>query len=403
MKPREALDLVGLRPPRPHRGWLLERCYEIADLRRLALLTTPRPVFDYVDGGADEELALQRNQDAYHDWYLVPAGVRDVSVIDSSTTLFGRPLALPLVCAPTGVSRVVHAAGEIGVARAAEAAGVAYTLSMDASTGVEDLAAAAHGELWFELLIERDREHSARLLERAWAAGYRVLVICVDAAVSGFRIRDFRNGMTYPPQLTLHTLSSIALKPRYWIDVLRNPPITFANLGGAGGNAAPTVAEVTEILDPTVGWDDVATFTKLWPGRVLIKGPLDAAGATRAMQAGADGIYLSSMGGRQLDREIPPLELLPEVRGAIGEQATILVDSGIRHGNDLAVALALGADAGAIGRAYLYGLMAGGERGVARVFELFAEQFERALGLLGVTSVAELREQGPKLLRRRSS
>lgn len=401
MRPREALDLIGLRPPRPRRGWLLERCYEISDLRRLAMLTTPRPVFDYVDGGADEELTLQRNQDAYRAWHLVPAGIRDVSTIDTSTTLFGQRLSLPLACAPTGVSRVVHAAGEVGVARAAAAAGVAYTLSMDASTGVEELAAAANGELWFELLIERDREHSAQLLKRAWGAGFRVLVICIDAAVAGFRIRDFRNGMTYPPQLTLHTLSSIALKPKYWIDVLRNPPITFANLSGAGGNAAPTVAEVTEILDPTVGWDDVATFSELWPGPVLIKGPLDAAGAVRAMQAGADGIYLSNLGGRQLDREIPPLELLPEVRGAIGEQATIVIDSGIRHGNDLVVALALGADAGAIGRAYLYGLMAGGELGVARVFELFTEQFERALGLLGVTSVAELREQGPRLLRRR--
>lgn len=360
-------------------------------------------MFDYVDGGADGQLTLRRNREAFEAWELMPAGPADVSNVDPHTALLGRQIALPLMCSPTGYTRMMHQDGEIGVARAAAAAGIPYGLSTVASTSVEDLVQSGNPDLWFQLYIWRDRDLVKELVRRAQAAGYRVLEIAVDVPVGGFRTRDVRNGLTIPPQLTWRSLEQIALKPAYWWNVLKGAPITFANaprhVQDTGG---VTIEYMTSQLDPSIGWDDIAAIRELWSGPLLVKGWLSSHGAAAAIAAGADGVHLSNHGGRQLDRVVPPLDQLTEVRAELGDEAVIVLDSGIRHGTDLAIAIALGADAGAIGRAYLYGLMAGGEAGVRRALTLLDAEFRRALALLGVSSVAELRARGPELLRRRS-
>jgi L-lactate dehydrogenase (cytochrome) len=403
VKPGELRELIGLDWPRlPTGERRLARCHTLDDLRRLARRRTPGPVFDYVEGGADGELSLGRNLESFREWELAPLSPRDVSSVSTVADLLGRSLPLPLVCGPTGYTRIIHQEGERAVARAAARAGLPYALSTVASTSLEDVAAAGHPNLWFQLYVWRDRELTRSLVERAWRAGYRVLEVTVDTAVPGMRTRDVRHGLTIPPKVTPSTLASIAAKPGYWLGMVRSPMIRFANSPpdlehGRGF----TIENVGAQFDPSVGLEDIAQLRSRWPGALLVKGPLGANAARAVIDAGADGIHLSNHGGRQLDRIVPPLALLPEVRAAVGEDATLIVDSGIRDGTDLAIAIALGADAGAIGRAYLYALMAGGERGVDLVLDLFAQQFRRALGLLGVTSVAELREQGGALLRRR--
>ena len=405
MKPRELLQLIGLQRPRwrPHQRRLAS-CHNLDDLRRVAARRTPRPIVDYVEGGADGELSLGRNIEAFREWELAPLSPRDVSTVTTTTNLLGRALPLPLVCGPTGYTRMIHQAGELAVARAAARAGLPYALSTVASTSVEDVATSGHPNLWFQLYVWRDREMTRSLVDRAWQAGYRVLEVSVDAPISGMRTRDVRNGLTIPPRLTPRTLGSIAAKPGYWLGVVRNPAITFANsppdVEHGGGI---TIENMSSQFDPTVDLDDIAELRSQWPGALLVKGPLGPEAAVAAVANGADGVHLSNHGGRQLDRIAPPLVLLPQVRAALGADSTVIVDSGIRDGTDLVIALALGADAGAIGRVYLYGLMAAGEPGVDLVLRLFAEQVRRALALLGVTSIEELRERGSALLLHRNA
>jgi L-lactate dehydrogenase (cytochrome) len=380
----------------------LRRCHQIADLRALARRRTPRVVFDYVEGGADEELSLTRNVEAFRQWELVPGIPRDVSDADATASLLGARIALPLLCSATGYSRMMHSEGELAVARGAARAELPYCLSTVASTSIEDVAGTRHPNLWFQLYVWRDREMTRELVRRAWAAGYRVLEVSVDVPVSGYRIRDVRNGLTIPPRLTPAALASILRRPGYWLDALRHPAITFANAPPsleAGGGV--TIENMSAQFDPRLTWDDVAVLRAQWPGSLVVKGALGPEGALAALAAGADGVHLSNHGGRQLDRVVPPIELLPDVREAVGEEATIIVDSGIRHGTDIAVAIALGADAAAIGRAYLYGLMVAGQAGVERALALLAAEFKRTMQLLGVVSVAELRSEGAGLLQRR--
>lgn len=380
----------------------LRRCHQIMDLRKVARRRTPRAVFDYVEGGADEEFSLSRNRQAFHAWELLPDAPRDVSIVDTSMSLFGRTLALPLICSPTGYTRMMHPAGERAVARAAARANLPYGLSTVASTSIEDVASTGHPDLWFQLYVWRDRGMTRELVRRAWAAGYRVLEVSVDAPVTGFRIRDVRNGLTIPPRLTASALLGIAAKPAYWLNMLRSPGITFANAPPAvetGGGV--TIENMTAQFDPTVSMEDIVALRESWSGSLVVKGSLGAEGARAVVQAGADGVHLSNHGGRQLDRIVPPIDLVPEVREAVGSETAIIVDSGIRHGTDLAVAIARGADVGAIGRPYLYGLMAGGEAGVDLALRLLADEFRRTLQLMGLRSVSELRSRGPSMLKAR--
>ena len=375
----------------------LAGCHDVGDLRRVGRRIMPRPVFDYVDGGADEELSMAANIRAFRRWRFQPRALVDVSEVDTSARILDRAVPLPLALAPTGYTRMMHPDGEIGAARAAQRHGLPYTLSTMATTTIEDVAAGAQPDQWFQLYILRDSGLSKELVDRAAAAGYRVLVVTVDCFVTGHRTRDRRNGLVIPPELTVTTLASIASRPGYWVRMLRSPLIDFANFTG---HQAVTIEGTGSLFNPAITWDDIASLRDRWPGKLIIKGPLGPADARQAVSLGADGIQLSNHGGRQLDRTVAPVDLIVPVRQAVGPDVPLLVDSGIRHGSDIAVALALGADGCAIGRAYLYGLMAGGEAGVDKALDMLAAQFRRTLQLMGVRSVRELRDMGTELLTR---
>jgi len=373
----------------------LSACHDIADLCATARRLTPRPVFDFVDGGADEELSVRANARAFRRWQFRPRTLVNVSGADTSAAFLGSVVPLPLALAPTGYTRMVHPAGEIAAARAAQRHGLPYTLSTTATTTIEAVAGAARPDLWFQLYILRDSGLTKELVDRAAAARYRVLVVTVDCFVTGHRTRDRRNGLVIPPALTAKTLAGIAAKPGYWARMLASPAIGFANFAG---HDVVTIEGIGALFNPAITWDDIAELRARWPGPLVIKGPLGPQDARRAVAAGADGLQLSDHGGRQLDRAVPPADTIAAVREAVGPDVSLLVDSGIRHGADIAVALALGADGCAIGRAYLYGLMAGGEAGVDKALDILAVQFKRTLQLLGVRSVAELRGAGRELL-----
>jgi L-lactate dehydrogenase (cytochrome) len=405
MKVREMRKLVRMRPvdldPTRRR---LAACHDIGDLRRAARRLIPQPVFDYVDGAADEERTVHANVAAFRQWRFLPRVLTDVADADTSSAIFGSPLPLPLALGPAGYSRMLHPDGESGAARSAARHGLPYALSTMAATGIEEVTAAVSGlpspGLWFQLYVLKDRGQVQDLLDRAWASGYRVLVVTVDTVVAGNRIRDKRNGLSIPPELSLQTVLQVASRPVYWYRLLSGPALDYANFTG---RPATTIMQSTEFFDPAINWDTLDDLRSRWPGTLVIKGPVGVADAQRAVEAGVDGIQLSNHGGRQLDRTVPPVELIGPVREAVGPSVTIMVDSGIRHGADVVVALALGADAGVLGRAYLYGLMAGGEAGVDRAIEIIAAQFKATMQLLGVTSVGELRKHGRELLAARSS
>jgi L-lactate dehydrogenase (cytochrome) len=373
----------------------LSACHDIADLRSTGRRLIPRPVFDYVDGGADEELSLRANTRAFRQFRFQPRTLVDVSEPDTATAVLGSVVPLPLALAPTGYTKMMHPGGEIAAARAAQRHGLPYTLSTMATTTIEAVASVTNTDLWFQLYLLRDRGLNKELVDRAAAAKYRVLVVTVDCFVTGHRTRDRRNGLVIPPELTARTLLSIASKPGYWTRMLRSPAIDFANFAG---HEAVTIEGTGALFNPAITWDDIAELRARWPGRLVVKGPLGPEDAARAVSVGADGVQLSNHGGRQLDRTVPPVTMIAAVRDTVGPDISVLVDSGIRHGSDIVVALALGADACAIGRAYLYGLMAGGEAGVDKALDILAAQVKRTMQLLGVRSVAELRSLGSSLL-----
>jgi L-lactate dehydrogenase (cytochrome) len=385
----------------------LAACHDVSELRTAARRRIPRPVFDYVDGGADEELSMAGNIASFRRWRFQPRALRGVTAVDTSARIFGREAPLPLVLAPTGYTRMMHPDGEIGAARAAQRHGLPYTLSTMATTTIEALAEAlspqptgpgrppGRPDLWFQLYVLRDAGLTKELVDRAGAAGYRVLVITVDTLITGHRTRDERNGLVIPPALTVRTVASIAARPGYWLRMLRSDAIDFANFAGPD---AVTIRDTSALFSPCLSWDDIASLRDRWPGTLVLKGPISPSDARRAVSAGADGVLLSNHGGRQLDRAVAPVDLIAPVRDAVGPEVPVLVDSGIRHGSDIAVALALGADACGIGRAYLYGLMAGGESGVGQVLDILGDQFARTLHLLGVRSVSELRAAGRELI-----
>ncbi len=400
MKVSQALKLVSIKPRSGNRtSRRLERCRTIDDVRLAAKRRLPRPVFDYVDGGADSEDSLRNNIDALGRYHYLPRVLTDVGTPDISAMILGRKTAAPLGFAPTGYTRMIDPRGEPAVARAAAKAGIPYVLSTMASTSLEDLAQTAgvnSADLWFQLYVWKDRALTLDLVSRAWASGYRVLEVAVDTAVTGNRLRDVRNGLTIPPALSLRSLADISSRPGYWAGMLAGPALTFANVQGRASGYS--VDNIGQQFDPGVTWEDLETLRQAWPGKLVVKGPIGAADAKRAQSLGVDGVHLSNHGGRQLDRTLAPVDLVRPVRAAVGEDFAILVDSGIRHGSDVATAIALGADACMVGRAYLWGLVAGGQDGVEHVAGLLTDQFRRTLQLLGMASVEELRAAGPGLL-----
>lgn len=365
----------------------------IEQLRRIARRRTPRAVFDYTDGAAEEELTLRRAEAALRAVELRPYAFGATAGIDTSTEILGRKASLPLVLAPTGYTRMMHHEGELAVARAARSAGLPYTLSTMGTRSIEEVAAECPDvDRWFQLYLWRDRAASEDLVDRARRAGYRTLMLTVDTAVGGLRLRDVRNGLTIPPALTARTLLDGARHPHWWFNFLTTEPLSFASMKAWTG----TTEELPNLLfDPTVTLTDLAWLRSAWHGPLLIKGIQHADDARAVIDAGADGVIISNHGGRQLDRAATTIEMLPEIRAALGPSATILIDGGFRTGADLAVALTRGADAVMIGRPYLYGLMAGGEAGVRRALEIFGSGLRDTMRHLGAGTIAELSSAAP--------
>ena len=401
MNLREVLELVQLRRfERDPVQRLLNGCHLVDDFREHARRKLPRAVFDYVDGGSEEEIAIRANREAFTRRKLRPTLLCDVSVIDLTGELFDHPYAVPIGLAPTGYTRMMHPTGEVSSCLAAKAKGIPYTLSTMGTTTIEEVAATGHPNLWFQLYVTRDRRLSDPLIDRAAAAGYQALVITVDTVVTGRRTRDLRNGLTIPPQLSARTIIDIARHPGYWTKMLRSPAIGFANFSALTPEQVKSAAttRIGTLFDKSLNWADVEGFRKRWTGPLLLKGPIGPEDAHRALDIGVDGLYLSNHGGRQLDRCVPSIDLLAPLRAAVGPDVPIVVDSGVRHGADVAVAIALGADMAFIGRPYLYAVAAAGQRGVEHVITLLTDQLRSLMQLSGVTSLAQLRRQGAELV-----
>ena len=363
----------------------------IEDLRRIAKRRTPKAAFDYTDGAAEGEVSLARAREAFGDVQFNPAILRDVSSVDTSREILGQRVALPFGIAPTGFTRMMQTEGEIAGATAAAEAGIPFTLSTMGTTSIEDVAAAnPDGRNWFQLYMWKDRDRSMALVDRAAKAGFDTLVVTVDVPVAGARLRDVRNGMTIPPTMTASTVASTIPRPAWWINFLTTEPLAFASLDTWSG----TVAELLDTMfDSTVTYEDLAWIRDQWPGKVSVKGVQTVADAERLAEVGVDAIVLSNHGGRQLDRAPVPFHILPDVRRAVGDRLEVHLDTGIMSGQDIVAAIAHGADFTLIGRAYLYGLMAGGRDGVDRTISILRTQIERTMKLLGVTTLDELQPE----------
>jgi L-lactate dehydrogenase (cytochrome) len=357
----------------------------------------PHAVFDYTDGAAgQDEASLRRARSAFARVEFQPRVLRDVRAVDTSTTILGETSALPLVFAPTGFTRMMHSAGEPAVARVAQRLGIPYGLSTLGTTSIEELAVAVPGvRRWFQLYLMTDRGYGVELVDRARDAGYDTIILTVDTPVAGRRHRDVRNGLTIPPQLTPRTLADMAVHPRWWMNLLTSEPLSFATLTSTEGTVADLIGRV---FDPSITIDDLDWLRSVWSGRLVVKGIQTVDDAVLVAQHGADGVILSTHGGRQLERAPVPFEVLPRVREALDARVEVLIDGGVLSGADVVAAVCQGATAVAVGRAYLYGLMAGGEAGVQRVGDLLAEEIATTMQLLGRTSVSEL---GPDCLRLR--
>ena len=400
-RPRDLASLMRFkRPTLNAKKRRLDAALTIADLRAIAERRTPRAAFDYTDGAAEQELSLARARQAFEDVEFSPSILRGTSEVDTSSTILGGPSALPFAIAPTGFTRLMQTEGEIAGAGAAGAAGIPFTLSTLGTSSIEAVKAAnPTGRNWFQLYVMRDREISYELVRRAAAAGFDTLHFTVDTPVAGARLRDKRNGFSIPPQLTASTILDAIPRPWWWWDFLTTPKLEFASLSSTGG----TVGELLDAaMDPTISFADLDVIRGMWPGKLAVKGVQSVRDAARLADLGVDGILLSNHGGRQLDRAPIPFHLLPDVvrelRGPKGGRARnnaveIGVDTGIMSGADIVACIALGADFTMIGRAYLYGLMAGGRAGVDRTIAILRDQIVRTMKLLGVASLEELGPQ----------
>ena len=382
------------RRPRSRAERLRAQAVNIVELRRLARRRLPRGVFGYIDGGAEDEVTMHANRAAYRRRRFAPRVLRDMSVVDTGTTLLGRPLSVPLVLAPTGFTRIAHSQGELAVARAAARAGLPYCLSTVSTRSIEEVARVSRGRLWFQLYMQRDRGLVKELIQRAAAAGYEVLMPTVDIAASGQRERDVRNGFTLPPKLELSTMIDGLRHPGWLWDFIRAEPITFANFSGrasADGSTPVALAEyIKSQFDPTVNWRDLDWLRTIWDGPLVIKGIQSVADARLAAERGCEAIVLSNHGGRQLDGAPTAVDLIAPVVDAVAGRTAVICDGGVRRGGDIVKALALGAAACMAGRPYLYGLGAGGEAGVDYAIELLTEEVRRTMTLIGCTAVGEL-------------
>jgi L-lactate dehydrogenase (cytochrome) len=398
-KPSELAPLLQFSLPTLRRKKRrLEKAYTIWDLRDIAKKRTPKGPFDYTDGSAESEVSLERARQAYRDLEFIPSILKDVSTADLTRNALGETFAMPLGIAPTGFTRMMQTEGEIAGARAAEKFGIPFTLSTLGTTTIEDVVTSAPGgRNWFQLYMWKDREGSMALVERAKRAGVKNLVLTVDVPAAGQRIRDYRNGLTVPPRLTAGTIINAIPRPAWWINFLTTPSIEFASMKNWEG----TVGELLDYMfDPTMTWEDLKWIRKQWDGTLTVKGIQNLEDAKMAAKLGADAILLSNHGGRQLDRAPIMLHLLADIKKEFKKDYEIHIDTGIMHGADVLAAVALGAQFTYVGRAYLYGLMAGGQDGVERALEIMRTQMVRNMKLLGVNSLDELTPKHVRFLNR---
>ncbi|MEX1134570.1 MAG: alpha-hydroxy acid oxidase [Acidimicrobiia bacterium] len=395
---RKALGPLGVfqlaRPEFSPQRRRLSRAVSVADLRRLARRRLPRGVFDYIDGGAGDELTMRANQAAYGARTFAPRVLRDVGQVDTSSTLLGEPVATPIVLAPTGFTRIVHPDGELAVARAAARAQIPYSLSTLSTRSIEEVASVSDGRLWFQVYPWRDRRLVSELVARARDAGYEALCLTVDTPVLGRRERDIRRGFTLPPKVGLVTLLDGMVHPSWAWRFLTSEPIVFANVAGRGvgdGSDAVSLAEyVGRQFDPTLTWDIVGWLRDHWEGRIVLKGIQTVEDAVLAAEHEADAIVISNHGGRQLDSAPATLDLFPAVVDAVEGRLEVICDGGVRRGSDVVKAVALGARAVMLGRPYLYGLAAGGETGVDELLATLQVEMAQTMALIGCARVGDL-------------
>lgn len=387
--PNEIFDLLHFKKPDLNaKRRRLQSAQTIWDLRTIARRRTPAAAFDYTDGAAEGEISLRRARQAFRDVEFHPDILRPAPSVDTSCQILGGTSAMPFGIAPTGFTRLMQTEGEVAGAGAAGAAGIPFTLSTLGTASIEEVRDAnPHGRNWFQLYVMRKREISYSLVERAARAGFDTLMFTVDTPVAGARLRDRRNGFSIPPQITAGTVLNAIPRPWWWFDFLTTPKLEFASLKSTGG----TVGQLLDsAMDPTISYDDLEVIRSMWPGKIVIKGVQNIPDAKRLLDHGVDGIILSNHGGRQLDRAPVPFRLLPELVREVGSDATVMIDTGIMNGADVIASVALGAKFTIIGRAYLYGLMAGGRAGVDRAIEILSEEVVRTMKLLGVSSIEEL-------------
>jgi L-lactate dehydrogenase (cytochrome) len=377
-------------------------------MRKLAAKRLPGSIFDYIEGGGEDEVSLRRNRSSFDDWSFLPKW-GSVDNFDLSSTLLGGPVSMPLTLAPTGGTRLFHPAGEKAAALAAQQAGVPYGLAHLSTTPMEQVTAAAPtGRRWFNIEPVQDKVELQAVLDRAEAAGYEALLVNVDCRAIGHRERDYRNGFTAPPSIKLKTVVEGALHPRWALGFLANDAIAFPNLDAdiPDGPLSSTPDMWRTLLagsyEPT-DWDDIRDLRARWNGPIVLKGVVNPNDAVIAAEIGIDAIQVSNHGGRQLDHMASPLDVLPDIVDQVDGRLEIIVDGGIRRGSDIVKAIALGADACSIGRPYLYGLAAAGQAGVAHVLKMFQAEMTRTMMLLGVSTIQELRLEGRDLIRHRNA
>lgn len=375
----------------------LSDAINIADLKKIAARKLPAPLFNYIDGGADDEGTRFGNVSAFKKVKLIPECLVDVSSIDMSTTVLGEKIDWPVFCSPTGMSRLFHHDGELAVARAARVMGTYYSLSTLGSCTIEEVAAVNDGPKCFQIYVMKDRGLSREFIARCREAGFTSLALTVDVPVQGNREREQRYGFTLQAKIKPSTFLGIARKPRWCWNHLTHPRVQLANVAHAVPERESSTSGLMEFVacqfDHSVDWDDMAFMVEEWNGPMAIKGLVSPADAVRAAEAGCSAIMISNHGGRQLDECVTPFDALPAIADAVGDRMELIVDGGVRRGTDVLKALAMGADACSMGRPYLYGLAAGGEAGVVKALTILRDEVERGMGLLGCTRVADI---GPR-------
>lgn len=372
----------------------LERAANIADLRMMARRRLPGGIFDYIDGGAEDEVTMTRNSAAFATVEFVPRILRNVANIDTSTTFLGRTLKSPIIFSPTGFTRIADSQGELAVARVAARHGLPYCLSTLSTRSIEEVAGVSSGPKWFQVYVWRDRELVKDMLARAHAEGYEAIMLTVDTAVLGRRERDVRRGFTLPPRLGPGTILDGIRHPSWTWDFIRHEPITFANVSTSSRARAGTAVTLSDFIseqfDPALSWNDIEWFKAQWPGKIILKGVQSVADAVTGASMGVDAVALSNHGGRQLDSAPTPFSLIAPVAEATSGSIPIICDGGIRRGSDIVKALAMGAAVCTMGRSYLYGLGAAGERGVEKALSMLTSELARTMALTGVRSIAEI-------------